>query len=177
MGALTGCKIIPKGTEAEYTGIVQFDASAEAAGDWAKVAEEISGKAEDLASVMSAGPASGITYSVSFTGTVTEYNTDSPKGYLVVSVDGVSTPVQIQVGKIYSGTTVRDSQTVKAYESFTNQTEWSEYAKTINNEVQTNVVDPLGDLSALNGKTVQVVGCFAASGEKVVVTPVAITVQ
>ncbi len=177
ISALAGCKIIPKGTEAEYTGVKQFDASAEAAGDWAKVAEEITGKAEDLASVMGANPASGETYCVSFKGTVSEYNTDSPKGYLAVGVEGVSDPVQVQVGTVYSGTSVRDAQTVKTYESFTNQTEWSAYAKTINAEVQANVIDPLGDLSALNGKTVNVIGCFTASGDKVVVTPVSLTAE
>lgn len=177
IGTLAGCKVIPKGTEAEYTGEVQFDASAEAAGDWAAVAEEITGKAEDLSAVVSAGIASGETYCVSFTGTVSEYNTDSPKGYLAVSVDGVSAEVQVQVGSVYSGTTVRDSQTIKNYESFTNQTEWSEYAKTLNSEVQTNVVDPLGDLSALNGKTVTVVGCASGSSDKVVVTPVSLSAQ
>ncbi len=177
MGTLTGCKVIPKGTEAQYTGEVEFDAGAEAAGDWTAVVEEITGKAENLSSVLSAGPASGTSYSVSFTGTVSEYNTDSPKGYLVVNVDGVAATVQVQVGKVYSGTTVRDAQTVKAYESFTNQTEWSQYAKTINDQVQTNVIDPLGDLSALNGKTVEVVGCFSGAGDTIVVTPVSITAQ
>ena len=35
-GCLTGCgivKVIPKGTEGDYTGVVEFDAGAEAAGD------------------------------------------------------------------------------------------------------------------------------------------------
>jgi predicted lipoprotein len=168
--------VIPKGTEADYTGKASFDASAEAAGDWASVADEITGNAQELSAVTVDAVASQ-TYSVSFTGTVTEYNTDSPKGYLVVTVDGVSEEVRVQVGSVFGGTTVRDAQTVKAYEDFTNQTEWSEYAKTINSEVQTNVIDPLGDLAELEGKTVEVIGCYTPSGDTIVITPVSLTAQ
>ncbi|MCD8356402.1 MAG: DUF2291 domain-containing protein [Clostridia bacterium] len=176
---LTSCgivKVIPKGTEAEYTGATTFDASAEAAGDWATIVEDISGKADDLASVLD-NASSGTTYSVSFSGTVTEYNTDTPKGYLAVAVDGVDDEVQVQVGSVFGGTTIRDAQSVKVYEDFTNQTEWSAYAKTINTEVQTNVIDPLGDLAQLKGTKVDVVGCFAPSSNAVVVTPVSLVAQ
>lgn len=176
---LSGCgivKIIPKGQEAQYTGQKVFDASAEAASDWENVRNEIVGNAKPLADVM-AEEVNGNAYSVSFSGTVEEYNTDSPKGYLRIAVEGVDTEVQVQVGKVFSGTTVRDCQTFKGYGSFTNQTEWSAYAKTVNKEVLANVVEPLGDLSALVGKTVEVVGCYTPSTGKVVVTPVSLTVQ
>lgn len=179
-GCLTGCgivKVIPKGTEGDYTGVVEFDAGAEAAGDWAAVQESVVGQAQDLAELMSAGTTSGTTYGVSFTGTVEEYNTDSPKGYLLVSVEGVSEEVHVQVGSVFSGTTVRDCQTLKGYEDFTNQTEWPAYAKTLNDEVMTNVVEPLGDLNSLVGATVEVVGCFSAASGEIVVTPVSLTVQ
>ena len=176
---LAGCgivKIIPAGTESEYTGQKVFDASAVAADDWTAVSQEIAGSAAPLADAL-ASAESGSAYGVSFTGTVTEYNTDTPKGYLAIAVDGVSDEIRVQVGSVYSGTTVRDVQTVKDYESFTNQTEWSAYAKTLNGEVQTNVVDPLGDLNALVGSTVEVVGCFTPAAGAVVVTPVSITVR
>ena len=177
--ALTGCgivKVIPAGTESEYTGQTAFDPNAVAADDWTAVSQEVISSAAPLADTL-ADAQSGSSYSVSFTGTVTEYNTDTPKGYLAIAVDGVSDEVRVQVGSVYSGTTIRDAQTVKAYESFTNQTEWSAYAKTINGQVQTNVVDPLGDLSALVGSTVEVVGCFTPAADAVVVTPVSIVVQ
>lgn len=179
-GCLTGCgivKVIPKGTEGDYTGVVEFDAGAEAAGDWAAVQEGVMGQAQDLSGLLSAGTENGTAYSVSFTGTVEEYNTDSPKGYLLVSVEGVSEEVHIQVGNVFSGTTVRDCQTLKGYEDFTNQTEWSQYAKTLNDEVLTNVVEPLGDLNTLVGATVEVVGCFTPASGEIVVTPVSLTVQ
>ena len=174
---LVPCIAITAGTEGDYTGEVQFDASAEAAGDWELIAEELTGTAQPLVDTL-ASAANGSAYCVSFTGTVEEYNTDSPKGYLVVSVEGVDDKeVRVQVGSVFSGTTVRDCQTSKAYEDFTNQTEWSQYAKTVNDEVMTNVIEPLGDLSALVGKTVEIVGCFTPESTTVTVTPVAITAQ
>ena len=176
---MTGCgivKIIPKGEEAKYTGVVEFDAGAEAAGDWANIQTEIIGKAADLVQTL-AEQQNGMTYCVSFTATVEEYNTDSPKGYLRVSVEGVSDEVQVAVGKVFSGTAVRDSQTFKEYGSFTNQTEWSAYAKTVNAEVLTNVVEPLGDLNALVGASIEVVGCYTPGAGAIVVTPVSVTVQ
>lgn len=180
MLSLSGCgivKVIPVGTEGDYTGVVEFDASAEAADDWELIATELTGTAQPLADTL-ASAANGTAYCVSFTGTVEEYNTDSPKGYLLVTVEGVDDKeVRIQVGSVFSGTTVRDCQTGKAYEDFTNQTEWSQYAKTVNDEVLTNVIEPLGDLNVLVGKTVEIVGCFTPEATTITVTPVAITVQ
>lgn len=176
---LSGCgivKIIPKGEEAKYTGVKVFDASAEAAGDWENIRNEIIAGAKPLTEVKAA-EVSGTAYSVSFQGTVEEYNTDTPKGYLRVTVEGVNAQVNVQVGKVFSGTTVRDCQTFKGYGDFTNQTEWSAYAKTVNKEVLNNVVTPLGDLSALVGKTVEVVGCYTPGTGAVVVTPVSLTVS
>lgn len=178
--SLSGCgivKVIPVGTESDYTGEVEFDASAAAADDWELIAEELTGSAQPLVDTL-ASAANGSSYCVSFTGTVEEYNTDSPKGYLVVTVEGVDDKeVRIQVGSVFSGTTVRDCQTSKSYEDFTNQTEWSQYAKTVNDEVMTNVVEPLGDLNALVGKTVEIIGCFTPESTTVTVTPVTITAQ
>lgn len=176
---LAGCgivKIIPKGSESQYTGVKEFDAGAEAANDWQSIQTEITGKATPLADCL-ASDVNGTAYCVSFTATVEEYNTDSPKGYLRVTVEGVSDEVQVAVGKVFSGTTIRDCQTFKEYGDFTNQTEWSQYAKTVNGEVMTNVIEPLGDLSALVGSTVEVVGCYTPGTGAVVVTPVSVTVQ
>lgn len=178
--SLTGCgivKVVPIGEEANYTGEVTFDASAEAADSWGAIVDELTGKAEDLATLKSAGTEKSAVYTVSFSGKVNEYNTDTPKGFIDVSVDGVSDTVHVQIGKVFSGTTVRDSQTGKAYQDFTNQTEWSEYAKTINDNVKTNVIDPL-ELEGSVGKTVEVIGCFAEDGSgTLVVTPVALTIK
>ena len=177
--ATTGCGIVtvvPIGQEASFTGQSTFDASAEAADSWDLVVEEITGNAKDLGETVGS-MASGTTYAVTFTGTINEHNTDTPKGYLDVSVDGVSQAVHVQVGKVYSGTTVRDAQTVRAFKDFSNQTEWSEYAKTLNTNVNDNVVANI-DLDGSVGKTATFVGTFAAdSSDTIIVTPVAITVE
>ena len=182
LGALTSCgivKIIPKGTEADYTGVVEFDASAEAAGDWAQVVAEVTENAVPLAEAAE-GLSSSDAKAVTFTATLTAYSekANGQKCSFTASVDGVSDEVTIQAGSVYTGTAVRDCQSLKSFGSFTNQNEWSEYAKTLNAEVQSNVIEPLGDLSALEGKTVEIVGCVAlgtTGGLNVV--PVSVTVQ
>ena len=178
--SLTGCgivTIVPKGQEALFTGEEETDISASSADDWTQVVEEITENAEDLATV-AADADSSTTYSVSFTGTVSEYNTDSPKGYLLVEVDGVDDEVHIQVGSVYSGTTIRDSQTLRAFQDFENQTEWSEYGSALNDEVQTNVVDANGIGDDTVGSTITVIGCYKPSSDGVItVTPVSVTVE
>ena len=83
----------------------------------------------------------------------------------------------MQLGSIYSGTDVRDAQTVKGFADFTNQTEWSQYAKALNSQLDELVVAPLAIDEGIQGKTVQIVGAASASGKEVTVTPVAITIE
>lgn len=176
----TGCgivKVIPKGQESKYTGETTFDASATAGEDWDSVVEEITENAQDLSGVL-ADAKTGTAYSVKFSGKATEYNTDSPKGYLAVTVDGISDPVQVAVGTVVTGTAIRDSQTVKAFQDFKNQTEWSEYAKTLNQESLTNVIEANDIGEDTVGKTVDVVGCFTPTANgTVTVVAVSISVE
>jgi predicted lipoprotein len=178
--SISGCgivKVIPKGEESKYTGATAFDAGATADEDWGAVVEEVTGKAEDLASVVK-DAATGTSYAVKFSGKVTEYNTDTPKGYLAMTVDGVDGEVRLAVGKVVSGTAIRDCQTVKAFQDFENQTQWSAYAKTLNTAMLTNVVEANGLGGDTVGKTVDVVGCYApASNGTILVDAVSVTVQ
>ena len=64
-------KVIDKGTEGQYTGEVAFDASASSGDDWSAVLGEITGKAEDIASVDLAALGDG--RAVTLKGTVTGY--------------------------------------------------------------------------------------------------------
>lgn len=176
----TGCgivKVIPKGQEAQYTGEKKFDATATADKDWDPVVKEITGKAKDLSSVTS-NAKTGTSYAVKFSGKVSEYNTDTPKGYIAVTVDGVSDPVQVATGKVVTGTAIRDSQSVKAFQDFTNQTEWSEYAKTLNQASLNNVIKKNNIGKDTVGKTVDVVGCYSPAADgKITVVAVSITVK
>ena len=102
------------------------------------------------------------------------------KTYLVVVPDGYKgkTEVDVQTGSIYTGTAVRDVQNEKKFEDFTNQTEWSEYAKSLNAEVDSNVIAAL-DFAKNDptGKTVTLTGAAESTAGKVVVTPVEMTVE
>ena len=172
-------KVIDKGTEGQYTGEVAFDASASSGDDWSAVLGEITGKAEDIASVDLAALGDG--RAVTLKGTVTGYEskasgkkntiTVAPEGY---SGDAVFT---VQLGSIYSGTAIRDTQTVKAFGDFTNQTEWSAYAKALNSEMHDKVVVPLNLDEGIQGKTVTIVGAATGSGSDINITPVAITIE
>lgn len=179
---LTGCGIVtvvPIGEEASFTGQEVFDSSAESSGDWAAVAEEITGAATDLAEVMNGGGIGSNTVAVSGTASVVEFNTETPKYYLSIILDGYSgsEEFRIQAGGVYSGTAVRDAQTVKNFESFTNQTEWSQYAKALNEQVDTQVVAPLALDESAAGKTVTFVGAAVQSGDTVTITPVSLTIE
>ena len=172
-------KVIDKGTEGQYTGEVAFDASASSGDDWSAVLGEITGKAEDIASVDLAALGDG--RAVTLKGTVTGYEskasgkkntiTVAPEGY---AGDAVFT---VQLGSIYSGTAIRDTQTVKAFGDFTNQTEWSAYAKALNSEMHDKVVVPLNIDEGIQGKTVTIVGAATGSGKDINITPVAITIE
>lgn len=172
-------KVIDKGTEGQYTGEVAFDASASSGDDWSAVLGEITGKAEDIASVDLAALGDG--KAVTLKGTVTGYEskasgkkntiTVAPEGY---TGDAVFT---VQLGSIYSGTAIRDTQTVKAFGDFTNQTEWSAYAKALNSEMHEQVVVPLNIDEGIQGKTVTVTGAATGSGNDINITPVAIAIE
>ena len=86
--------------------------------------------------------------------------------------------MDVQTGSIYTGTAVRDVQNEKKFEDFTNQTEWSEYAKSLNAEVDSNVIAAL-DFAKNDptGKTVTLTGAAESTAGKVVVTPVEMTVE
>lgn len=180
--ALTGCglvTVVPIGEESSFTGQTAFDSGAESSSDWGSVVEEITGSAQDLAEVLNGGGIEGDAQAVSGTGKIVEFNTDTPKYFLLVELDGYSGDVEIkiQAGGVYSGTSIRDAQTVKGFENFTNQTEWSQYAKSLNNEADTQVVAPLSLDGGAAGKTVTFVGAAAQSGGTVTVTPVSMTIE
>ena len=83
----------------------------------------------------------------------------------------------VQLGSVYSGTVLRDLQTVKAFGSFTNQTEWSQYGKAINEQMHTQVVEPLAIDESIQGKTITLTGGMTATGKDVSITPVALAIE
>ena len=174
---VTGCvKIIDKGTEGKYTGETEFDAASNSGGDWEKVVAEITENAVDLTE--KAGEIDKAC-AVSASGKVKEYESkaNGKKNALILEVEGCDDTVKVQIGSIYSGTDVRDIQTIKNFESFTNQTEWSQYAKALNSQVDAQVVAPLSIDDSVVGKTVTLVGAASASGGEITITPVTMTIE
>ena len=172
-------KVIDKGTEDQYTGVVAFDAGASSSGDWDNVVAEIMEKAEDIASLDLKALGEG--KAVKLTGTVSEYVSKAAgkKNSVIVVPDGYSgdAVISVQLGSIYSGTAVRDVQTMKVFGDFTNQTEWSQYGKALNEQLHELVVTPAGIDENVQGKKITVVGVAVASGKEVTITPVALTVE
>ena len=175
----TGCvKIIDKGTEGQYTGEVAFDASADSSSDWDQVVAEITENAKDLSELL-AGDGVGKASAVSVTAKVKEYESKAKgmKNALTLDVEGYDGTVKVQIGSIYSGSEVRDVQSVKKFENFTNQTEWSQYAKALNAEVDAQIIAPLSIDESIVGKTVTLVGGASASGDEVTITPVSLSIE
>lgn len=176
--SLAGCGIVtvvPIGEEASFTGKEAFDSGAQSSDDWSSVVEDIKGKAVDISEVLANG-ADGT--AVSGSAKIVEFNTETPKHYLVVEVEGYSGgEVRIQAGGVYSGTAIRDAQSIKAFEDFANQTEWSQYAKALNQEADTQIVAPLSIDESVAGKTVTFIGAAAEGGGAVTITPVEMTIE
>ena len=173
------CLVIEKGTESQYTNVVEFDASADSASDWDKISAEITDKAVDITTLDLKNLGAGTP--VSIKGTVSDYvsKANGKKNSLTVAPDGYSgtAVISVQIGSIYSGTAVRDAQTLKAFGDFTNQTEWSQYAKALNSELDAAAVAPLALDESVKGKEIEITGVATSSGDEVTVTPIAITLK
>ena len=177
----TGCgvvTVVPIGEEASYTGKQEFDSAAESEGDWSSVVADISQKAQDLVELLN-GYGITETTAVKGTGKIKEYNTDTPKHYLVVELDGFTGTKEIRVRTDgpNSSTAIRDLQSLKNFESFTNQTEWSSYGKELNKQALAQVIDPLEIDESVVGKTVTFTGGAEAGADAVTITAVELTIE
>ena len=172
-------KIIDKGTEGQYTGEVAFDASASSSSDWDQILSEITGNAEELSALDLSALGTG--KPVRLTGTVTEFisKASGKKNSITIAPEGYSGDYTftVQLGSVYSGTVLRDLQSLKVFGSFTNQNEWSAYAKAINEQMHSEVIAPLSIDESISGKTVSLVGGATASGKEVTITPVSFSIQ
>lgn len=170
--------VVPIGEEASYTGKQEFDSAAESEGDWSSVVADISQKAQDLVELLN-GDGITETTAVKGTGKIKEYNTDTPKHYLVVELDGFTGTKEIRVRTDgpNSSTAIRDLQSLKNFESFTNQTEWSSYGKELNKQALAQVIDPLEIDESVVGKTVTFTGGAEAGADAVTITAVELTIE
>lgn len=169
---VTGCgivKVVKIGQEGALTGETEFDSSQQSGQDWEHVVAEITENAKDLKEVE--GGIGSDAVAVSGTAVIKEWNHDQAvKTYIVL--DGFENEVQIQTGSVYTGTAIRDLQTLKKFSDFKNQTEWSEYAKSLNKESDALVVQPLSLSDDVNGKEITFVGGAVKKAGKITITVV-----
>ena len=172
-------KVIDKGTEGQYTGEVAFDAGASSSDDWGAVVSEITANAQDIASMDLSALGDGKAVTLKGTVSAFESKAGGKKNSITVTPEGYSGDAvfTVQLGSIYSGTAVRDVQTVKSFGDFTNQTEWSQYAKALNSQLHELVVAPLNIDESIQGKTVTITGAATGSASSVDITPVAIAIE
>ena len=172
-------KVIDKGTEGQYTGVVAFDAGASSQSDWEKISSQITGSAQEINALNLSDLGAG--KAIKFRGVVSEFSSKAggKRKTITVTPENYSGNMQfvIQLGSIYTGTSVRDVQTVKGFGDFTNQTEWSQYAKALNSQLDKEVVTPLNIDENIKGKTITITGAATSSGNQVNITPVAIAVE
>lgn len=193
----TGCvKIIDKGTEGQYTGKVEFNASDNVEEMWKEAVKDISDRAVDLPTFLkeangdlsslvdkygkySMGTSGSISYPVKGTGVVEEVETSKKAGYITVKLDGYdgAEVIKMQVGSIYKGSSTRDTLTIINYGDYTNQEEWGDVSKTLHEKIDKEVIGGV-DLTSIQGKTVDFVGTFTVDGnDELLITPVVLTVQ
>lgn len=196
--SMTGCmKVVKIGEEGKLTGEVQFNAGEDVAGIWDSAAiPELTGKAVDLKSFLteangdlkslagkygkySMGTSGELNYTVKGTVTVTEINTEKKTGYMVVTLDGYTGPItiELQVGPVFKGTAVRDSLNIIKFENYKNQVDYAAVSQSIHSIITSTIIDKI-DLSSLKGKQIEFTGCFTADKEDLIlITPVVLNVK
>lgn len=120
-------------------------------------------------------------FMITGTGTITEVNTTSRAGLASVDITGDGQPdLTLAIGPVIRGTALRDAMPFISFNQFTNQMDYASVSNQLNALVNSSVLTPLGDVQALQGKTVTFYGAFTlgtditASG--IVVTPAILTV-
>lgn len=198
VASLSGCmKIVKIGEEGKYTGEVKFNAGDDVAKIWDSAAlPELTEKAVDLPTFIkeangdfksladkygkySMGTSGELNYTVKGTATIKEVHTEKKAGYMVVDLDGYTSPIaiQIQIGTVYKGSAIRDSLSIIKFEDYKNQVDYAAVSQSIHSLIQTSIIDKL-DLKNMVGKKIDFVGCFTADDpDLILITPVVLTVK
>lgn len=198
--SLTGCiKVVKTGEEAALTGATEFNAGDNVSEFWETTAlPEMEGKAIDIVELLnlvgddmnlksgedyakySMGTSGELTYTVKGTGTITEVEKEKKAGYITLKLDGYdgSYIVKIQIGSVFKGTSVRDSLNFINFNDYTNQVEWAAVSTSINELIQSDVIDAVGYDAFETGKTVEFVGAFTVgTGDEILITPTELSVN
>lgn len=192
---LTGCVVVKEGEEGTLTGETEFNAGDNVAEIWESQAlpdlrekavdinqflEEANGDFNSLADQYgsySMGSSGELSYTIKGTFKVLEVVTDSKAGYMLVESVGYDGPVvlKIQIGSVFSGSSVRDSLDFIKFENYQNQVDYAAVSKSINSLIEETVISTF-DLNSLVGKEIEVLGCFTVdSQEEILIMPVEMT--
>lgn len=187
-----GCKIVRDGspkTAMQDTG--DFNADAYVTGIWqSKVMPLAQDKATEIAVVLEAiakDPASAAkkygqlgsngsasTYLVKGHGKVQKVDVASRHGTLVIdiiSADGTPHPVTLQIGPVVFGTTLRDSIPFISFNDFSNQIDYAQVARNMNDRAMAGIKSSI-DPATITDKDIKFVGSMADPGSgDVQVTP------
>ncbi len=198
MSLMTGCmKIVKIGEEGKLTGEEQFNAGDNVAGIWESEAlPELTGNAVDLTTFLteangdlksladkygrySMGTSGELNYTVKGSAIVQEVNIEKKAGFIVLALDGYTGPItiELQIGSVFRGTAVRDSLSIIKFENYKNQVDYAAVSQSIHEILKTKVVNQI-DISTIEGKQIDFVGCFTADKEDLIlITPVALTLK
>ncbi len=196
--SFAGCaKVVKIGEEGKLTGETTFNAGSDVEKMWdSKAVPELTKEAVDLSVILkdskgdlstvtkkygknSSGTSGSTNFVVKGTGKVTMVDQKKIAGYMQIALNGYSgkAKIELQVGTVYRGTSVRDSLSFIKYEDYKNQVQWAEISQSINKVIQKKVIDPM-NVSSLTGKTVEFVGCLPSDdNDELVITPAKMSVK
>lgn len=120
------------------------------------------------------------TFIVYGTAVVTETNTESRNGFIVLDIDGQdSYEVRVSIGPALSGTALRDSITFIDFNHFVNQVDFARLATELNSIGNQNARQSTGDIYSLDGKTIVFTGALTApnGSDEISVMPIFLEVN
>lgn len=196
--AVTGCvKVVPLNSEgtASNTGNTvgtdeNFDASAyiaknfqsqfvpeldRSAVDFAALMQEANGDLDSVGEKYGRKATSGGSYNFVVKGTaeVREVNTQLRAGYMALKIDGYAgdEPVQMQVGPVFKGTSLRDSIPSIKFDDFRNQVTYANLSTEVHKYITQTIFAQI-KADGLKGKTIEFSGTFANDGSgTIAITP------
>ena len=189
--------IVPQGQEATLTGEVEFDPTKVATDFWEqKSAAYFEKNAVDLVTLIkksegdfskvasefghySMGDKGELSFIVKGSGRVTTVKNKLRSGYLAFDLDGNDSEIKprLQIGPVFKGSAVRDSISLISYKDYKNQIEWAGVSVAFHELITKELLSKI-DMNALEGKSIEFIGCFTVSKPDLVnITPVKITVK
>jgi len=110
-----------------------------------------------------------INYMISGTGIVTGTNLDTAAA--TIDIDTGENIISIQIGPVVKYTSIRDSMNFINFDDFSNQLEFANVSKEINQYVKDRVLSGL-DRNNLMGKRLDFYGCYTDNQNRIIITAV-----